>query len=371
MGSTATMTRFAEVYNDIVKYPTLADVARELGMAYQTVKNTAVILRRRAETDESVPKIIMRAGKSAVPKSNTARREIQTEVPDFEEPVDELLRRACEYNERFERHVDAKSVIDIAIKVPGPFGVVGLPDPHLNNPGTQLRKALDDAYLIESRPELFAVAIGDWIDNFIIGRLERERRKDIMSHSDSWRLLEHYFQTLASSMVIGIGGNHMEWSTSLGGVDYLKKLFEAEGLGPIYDPDEVRVRLNTPSGRSFIHHARHRYPGHSKYNSVHGVLVWMLERWQGEDVFWGGDIHTSGYTSIEKLWLGQRRDIHGIQLATYKKIDGYQKTCGFRQNQPFLTPMVIHDPATGDTHFFKDIAFGVKVLDKMRRDAGF
>jgi len=41
--------RFIGVFNDVKRYPTLADVAQELGLSIQTVKNKAGLLRRRPE----------------------------------------------------------------------------------------------------------------------------------------------------------------------------------------------------------------------------------------------------------------------------------------------------------------------------------
>lgn len=51
---------FAEIYNDVVVYPTLRSVADALGRSIKTVRNYAAILRRRAEADPTLPKIARR-----------------------------------------------------------------------------------------------------------------------------------------------------------------------------------------------------------------------------------------------------------------------------------------------------------------------
>lgn len=117
--------------------------------------------------------------------------------------------------------------------------------------------------------------------------------------------------------------------------------------------------------------ARHKYRGNSRFNSVHAITVWILENWQGEDVVWGGHIHVAGHTSIEKTWMGERRVVHGVQLGAYKAHDSYAKREAFRQNTPFLTPMTVHVPETGETLFFEDMYRGIQVLDMLRRSYGY
>lgn len=54
------MERFAEVYNNKEDYPTIADVALELGFSYQTVRNKGAIIRGLARRGEAVPELISR-----------------------------------------------------------------------------------------------------------------------------------------------------------------------------------------------------------------------------------------------------------------------------------------------------------------------
>lgn len=88
----------------------------------------------------------------------------------------------------------------------------------------------------------------------------------------------------------------------------------------------------------------------------------MLDRWQGEDVFWGGHIHSAAHTEIEREYMGDTRVVHGVQLSTYKVLDGYAIKRGFRKNSPFICPMVIHNPANGKTTFHSDIEEGTEYL---------
>ncbi|MBX5130842.1 hypothetical protein HJB53_30590 [Rhizobium lentis] len=53
---------FIRVYNDPETYPFLADVAYELKLSYQTVRNKAAIMRGRKRAGENVPALISRVG---------------------------------------------------------------------------------------------------------------------------------------------------------------------------------------------------------------------------------------------------------------------------------------------------------------------
>lgn len=356
---------FTGVYNDIDTYPTLEDVARHLGVSVKRVKNRAGEVRALIKGGvEGLNPIISRKDKTRERAPRTDGVEI-AELPSVAEPIEDMLERLMRHNEELAKLNGAKALIDVQIPEAGWFGIAGIPDQHLNNPGTHLRQAFDDARLIAATDGVYAVSIGDTLDNFIIGRLERERRKDVMSHEQAWEIQEHYFEILAHKLVIAIGGNHNDWIKKLSGIDILKRQIDDLGLSSIYDPVQLRIRLKT-AGESFVHFARHGFPGRSKYHCTHGMLVWALERWEGEDVFWGGHIHTSGHMLIERSHLGHSRPVHLVQLSTYKKHDGYAIEGGFRLNDPFTCPLVVHNARTRETLFFDDLRRGVKMLQHLR-----
>lgn len=351
---------FAAIYNDTKNYPTIQDVADKLGLAYQTIKNHASALRKAFAEGKSTTAIIMRRI-----GNRTGDVEIES-IPCAEEPIEQLIERAIIHNEKKQERAGRRHIVDVNLHIDGPFGIVGLPDQHLNNPGTQLRKAMSDAKLIAETEGLYCIAVGDWLDNFIIGRLERERRSDVMSHGDANRLQEYYVTLIADKLLAAIAGNHNDWIGMLGGSDPLGELFSRLGKQDVYDADEMRIRINLPSGHNFIHLVRHIFPGHSKYNTGHGVLSWMLDRWQGECALWGGHIHSACHLTIEREHLGEKMVVHGTQLSTYKTEDKYAISRGFRRNSPFIAPVIIHIPETGKTLFFEDIEEGTKYLTYLR-----
>lgn len=60
--------RFIRVFNDTTGFPDLADVALELGIAYQTVRNYAVLIRKRIANGEDLPALVSRLKRAAPEK---------------------------------------------------------------------------------------------------------------------------------------------------------------------------------------------------------------------------------------------------------------------------------------------------------------
>lgn len=360
---------FTAVFNDTVNYPDLDHVSAATGFSRARINSLAAEIRayNRAGREEFDEISTRSSEELSVQPPQGKGIQIDFAEPEKVETVEELIDRVAAYNEREAELEAMKKLVLVNLAESGWFGIAGLPDQHLNNPGTRLRQAFDDARLIAETEGVYAVSIGDSLDNFIIGRLEGERRKDVMSHGQAWEIQEHYFQILSDSLIIAIGGNHNEWIEKLGGLDILRRQFRGMGLEAIYDPYEQRVQIDTLGGRSFVHLARHHFPGQSMYHGTHGILKWGLNQWQGEDVLWGGHIHTSGFMSLEREWMGSSRVVRLIQLPSYKMLDRWaQKTKGFRSNVTFMAPIVLHNAETGETLFFEDLKRGIEMLKLLR-----
>jgi hypothetical protein len=88
----ADLARFLEVHNDLVNFPTIADVAKELGISIKTVRNKAGFLRNLASSDPKMPKVIVRASMSEAPMSEDTSKFMKDWGPD--ECIAELQRVA-------------------------------------------------------------------------------------------------------------------------------------------------------------------------------------------------------------------------------------------------------------------------------------
>lgn len=81
---------FVEAYNDLDKYPSVADVAKVLGISIKTVRNKAGFIRTMGKTDPRSPKLIQRASVSENPLSEDASKFMEHWGP--EECIEELRR---------------------------------------------------------------------------------------------------------------------------------------------------------------------------------------------------------------------------------------------------------------------------------------
>lgn len=85
--------RFADVFNDTKAYPTLAHVAVELGLSYQTVRNKAAIARRMSAESASFPKIVNRSSRpeKAVSDDLSAEEHAQIRANTLSTDIHELI----------------------------------------------------------------------------------------------------------------------------------------------------------------------------------------------------------------------------------------------------------------------------------------
>lgn len=86
----ADLSRFISVYNDLTNYPTMHDVAKELGISIKTIRNKAGFLRTLSRDDPTAPKVVARAPVNDNPMSEDASKFMADWGPD--ECVAELHR---------------------------------------------------------------------------------------------------------------------------------------------------------------------------------------------------------------------------------------------------------------------------------------
>lgn len=86
------VAEFIAAYNNLEKFPTIADVAKEFGISIKTVRNKAGFLRQMSKEDESAPKLIMRAAMTDNPMSEDSAKFMADWGP--EECIEELRRIA-------------------------------------------------------------------------------------------------------------------------------------------------------------------------------------------------------------------------------------------------------------------------------------
>lgn len=336
-----------------------AAVARELGCSERAVHE-----RRRAV--EKRRAITLDAGSAIGGKANAVHSEASAavpfevaDIPSGELPIAELLQQRCRRFSVRAVHEQAARLRDVRIKLDGPFGLFWFGDEHLDDDGTNLPELMRHVELIKRTDGLLACSVGDHINNWA-GRLARLYSEQSTSARDAWRLAEWYLREL--QWLIRDNGNHMDWSGAGDPVRYI-----VDTATGVHGNGEACVRLHTPVGEAFTLKLRHKWPGHSMWNTVHAIsrAAQMGERY---DILVGGHTHVTGYAKIK------HRDgllTHCVQVASYKEFDRYAAELGLPDKAISPCAVIVINPyatsRAGMIHIYDDPDEGVAVLNALRQ----
>jgi len=287
-------------------------------------------------------------------------------LPVVEEEVDveDLVeRRKKQYADKVAWE-EAHRLIDINIKIDGPYGILHFGDPHVDDDGTDLALLEHHTNLCRSVKGLFAANVGDTTNNWV-GRLARLYAEQSTSAKEAWALAE-WFVTRCSWLYM-IGGNHDAWS---GAGDPLQWI--AKQTGALYKSSECRMSLKSPNGKQVRVNARHDFAGHSQWNPAHGAMK-AAQFGTHDHILVNGHKHVSGYGVIKDANSGVVS--HCIQVASYKIYDRYAKERGFRDQHISPCAVTIIDPYARDqaglVQTFWDADLAADFLTFLRRKGGY
>lgn len=250
----------------------------------------------------------------------------------------------------------------------GPFVIIALGDPHLDNPGTDLTLWEQWIAPMEDGPHwVRGVCLGDITDNWLkfLGHIYGSSE---VTQQDGWTLIEGYLDKISDNLDVIVGGNHDLWN------DERALAIMAQHLQVEYRAHGFTAAYTTPGGRKITLGMRHRFKGHSMYNAAHGVLrAATLGGWRCNMLI-GGDLHISGRTWVKDPTTGFITHAH--QLGSFKIYDSYAEKMGFRDMHVSPAEAFVIDPARDDTDPslitpFADPEDAVAFCDLKRRAAGF
>lgn len=279
-------------------------------------------------------------------------------------PVDELLEKRKRSFARKQTATVARKLIDVAVKIDGPIGIVHAGDPHLDDDGTDL--ALVEAHLniIDTTPGLWGANVGD-LQNAWIGRLARLWAEQSTSAQEAWQLVEWYVTKL--DPIYLVGGNHDAW---VGHGDPLQWIVRHQ-IG-VYEAAGVRLALKFPNKKEVRINARHDFAGHSMWNPNHGLM-------RAVQMGWRDHLLTAGHKHQAFISGPMKAPADGmlswaIRCGTYKVNDRYAKERGLDDQIAFSACVTIIDPRHADDDIrlitvIPDVEQGANYLTWLRRDA--
>ena len=271
---------------------------------------------------------------AAVPVIENALAELEEidEEAEWQRAVVEYRKQA----ERLRRSRAGRLAFDY-----GAVCLVFMADTHLGGTGVDVESIDRDIDLILATPGAYIVAVGDLLDNFIIGKLLALQMDTPFTVDAQWALVRRMLRRMAPRLVASVGGNHDNWTRLLSGVDYFRDVHEQIiGRHILYGRHELRVTVQVGDA-TFPIKVRHKWRGFSQYNPTHGP--------EKDAKFNGGypwrvgvaaHTHVGGY--VREFNRGGQTAL-AVQCGTYKRIDEYAEANDFPEPNDAAAVAVVFD----------------------------
>ena len=273
---------------------------------------------------------------------------------------EEVFERACREWEktaiRLAREVDQYIAFER-----GPVGIAFVADLHCGGKGVNYPRMFEEAEVIAETPGLFAFAVGDLVDNFVIGKLMRERLNARLSIRDEWALVRRYLRLVGGKLVGACSGNHERWFPALTGVDYFKQELAQVNRDCLYDKDDIRAQVRV-GGATWPMRVRHQWRGSSIYNSTHGIE--RAFKWDGGDFLIGVGAHDHVNGSCRTFNAGGKQGM-AVKAGTYKVDDSFARRRGFPKSGPSTAAVVVFDDDPPSMTGFTCLTAAARYLDAL------
>ena len=223
-------------------------------------------------------------------------------------------------------------------------------DHHLGDPGTDIRRAFDEAELVMEMPNTYMVTVGDMSDNFVLEKLRYARDKSVLSIPDEVTLIRRYMKLIAPKWVIAVAGNHEFFQEVLIGYDFHRDQVATYAPHALYDSDDCRVVVSV-AGTQFTGRIRHKWRGNSIYNDTQGIE--RAAKWDQDFMFGvGGHSHAAGL--IREFNLAGTTGIAAL-CGSYERIDAYARRLGFAKANHSTAVAIVFDGEHGTMTGFSDL----------------
>ena len=259
-----------------------------------------------------------------------------TPLPDPDLPIEQLVTYKKSAFERKHANVLAKRWRRFNVPTHGPYALMFVGDPHLDDDGCNLPLWEDHCELMAGTEHLYAVNIGD-VTNDWVGRLAKLYANQEMGAHNAKRLVKHYLAERGIPWFLWLHGNHDMWDGPVG-----RDFFE--GIRPNYvtmEDWQAKVTMVSPNGKQIRLWAAHNFKGNSIWNPMHGPLrAAQMEDWA--HLYVAGHHHNCGLFQHENA----HRDFvaNGMRVRGYKFIDSYADLHQFGSHQYGASGIAIIDP---------------------------
>ncbi|MDX2308095.1 MAG: hypothetical protein NW216_07650 [Hyphomicrobium sp.] len=353
------------------RHGTWTRAAEELRVDWRTVKSAARAL------DPSIPHDTRKRFQPAAaaprpPIPPTAYDGIKRpEFPDSDLPIPEILDTKARLFDLKKARKKAERYAPVRVPEDGPFGLLVLGDPHLDDDGCDVR-LMQHHLAIGRRPGVYTTSVGDMTNNWPhAGKLARLYASQSTDYRRGIRLLKWLIHESGVRWPFLCTGNHDDWNS---GQEILREV--VGGRFPVFDWD-ARVELRAgapaqagrPSGvdKSWRIHMAHNFPGHSMWHQLHAML--RASRFTTDaELLIAGHLHTESYMRFGLAGLD--RYVHAVRVRGYKALDHYADRLGYQTDPDGASALVImgheHDENNAKFLVYHDIDVGYRVLEALR-----
>jgi hypothetical protein len=247
----------------------------------------------------------------------------------------------------------------------GAVGLAFLADLHLGGEGVDYERIDREIDHILATPGLYIVAVGDLLDNFIVGKLLSLRVDQTPFRiSEEWALVRRVLRRIAPRLVASVAGNHDNWTGLLAGVDYFREVTEQiVGRHILYHPHELRFTVQV--GEAAVpFKARHKWRGASIYNPTHATE--REAKFDGS-YYWrvGVAAHTHA-SGVVREFNNRGQTALSCLCGSYKVDDDYAVASGFPAPNGATAVVVVVDE-DGDFWGTSNLRAAAKYLSAVHR----
>jgi hypothetical protein len=286
-----------------------------------------------------------------------------------DEPEPAFLDRVLKSADRSIEKAKAQRHVRLRIASRVPIAITISSDWHVAPQGTDLTGLLAYADFVAHTPRLYAMAVGDLLDNPI-----KHKGGSVGQIADDLRLLDILVGRFKGKLLGTTSGNHDDWSKLLAGTDHLLTLARRHRIH--YAPDELlwQVEIVDPDDAehvtaSYTIATRHQWRRHSNLNPLHACWTWLQEEGPNWDTV--PDVLAIGHNHVAAHGAHQyeRRDIWGLRMGAWQIDSAYARAKGFARYRSTAPTVVL--PPTRETRVvaFSDPQDAIQYMNGGQSDA--
>lgn len=335
-----TLEQMRETLAMRARHATDTDAADASGVSRETFKSRLRVARSLLGAADAEP----------------AREYIAPDIISGDEDLESIISRLEDEDERQEKARTSLEWMEFRVNGREPFGLVFVGDPHADTCAIRtLRQHLD---IIEETPRLWAVGLGDWINQWSM-KLRGQYAGQTVTERNAYRIAEWLLQKpIWWAIILGNHGGS-RWHGEGSPLKWIK----TTSATPVA---EWQAKFKVICGGSeWKIWAAHNFPGNSIYNANHGPDRRAIFTGAIADLFVAGDRHTFKLSHDQHEHTG--RIFWTARAKGYKRLDLYAEELGYSGKQSIGHSIgAVFDPRDGSLVCFSDVEKTAQYLTFLR-----